>query len=106
MSRFSFSHLQFIVDPQQLFEGIVVDHRGTLLYFLRVAKQAPFGELDLGDQLRLEPHAVFHLLGQSPLGSLPLRQIGKRASADLQPLNLLATSRRSRGTKPFFTLAA
>jgi hypothetical protein len=29
---------------------------------------APFGKLDLGDELRLEPHTVFHLFpGQSPL---------------------------------------
>jgi hypothetical protein len=44
----------------------------------------PFGELDLGDQLRLEPHTVFHFfLGQGPLRPLLLRQIGKRASVDL-----------------------
>ena len=34
MSRFSFSPLaqlhQFIVDPQQLLDGIVVDHHGEL----------------------------------------------------------------------------
>jgi len=43
----------------------------------------PFGELDLGDQLRLEPHAVFHLfLDQNPLRPFLLGQIGKRAGAD------------------------
>jgi hypothetical protein len=32
---------QFIADPQQLFEGIVVDHHaGSLRYFCRAAKQA------------------------------------------------------------------
>ena len=40
----------------------------------------PFGELDLCDELRLEPHTVLHLfLGQGPLGSLPLGQISERA---------------------------
>lgn len=44
----------------------------------------PFGELDLRDQLRLEPHTVLHLfLGQGPLGSLALEQISKLASIAL-----------------------
>jgi hypothetical protein len=47
MSRFSFSHLQrlqqFIVDSQQLLEGIVVDHHaGSLRYFFRAAKRTSY----------------------------------------------------------------
>src|SRR5882724_5873867 len=53
----------------------------------QVIVQRPLGELDLCNQLRFKPHTVFHLfLGQSPLGSLFLRQVGKRASVDFQPL--------------------
>lgn len=52
-----------------------------------VTIRRPLGELDLGDQLRFQPHAVFHLFpGQSPLGPLP--QVGERAGVDLQPLEL------------------
>jgi hypothetical protein len=53
----------------------------------QVTIRRPFGELDLGDQVRLEPHAVFHLfLGQGPLRPLLLRQVSKRASVDHQTL--------------------
>jgi hypothetical protein len=46
----------------------------------QVTIRRPLGELDLRNQLRFEPYTVFHLfLGQSPLGSLLLWQIGKRA---------------------------
>src|SRR5262245_10011790 len=49
----------------------------------QVTIRRPFGELNLGDQLRFEPHAVFHFfLGQSPLSALLLGQIDKRARAD------------------------
>jgi hypothetical protein len=48
----------------------------------QVAVRRPFGELDLSDQLRFEPHAVFHLfLGQGLLRPLLLRQISKRVKA-------------------------
>jgi hypothetical protein len=50
----------------------------------QVTIRRPFGELDLRDQVRVEPHTVFHfLLGQGPLRPLPLGQIAKRASVDL-----------------------
>jgi hypothetical protein len=50
----------------------------------QVTLRRPFGEMDLCDELRLEPHTVFHLLlGQSPLRSIPLGQIGKGTSVDL-----------------------
>jgi hypothetical protein len=49
----------------------------------QVTIRRPFGELDLRHQLRFKPHTVLHLgLGQSPLSTLFLRQIGKRASVD------------------------
>ena len=49
----------------------------------QVTIRRPFGELNLGDQLRLEPHAVFHFfLDQSPLSAFLLGQIGKLAGAD------------------------
>ena len=53
----------------------------------QVTIRRPFGELDLCDQLRFEPHTVFHLfLGQGPLGPFLLGQVGKRAGVDLQSL--------------------
>jgi hypothetical protein len=49
----------------------------------QVTIRRPFGELDLRDQLRLEPHTVLHLfLGQGLLGSFLLRQVSKWASID------------------------
>jgi hypothetical protein len=46
----------------------------------QVTIRRPFGELDLCNQLSFEPHTVFHFfLGQSPLPSFFLKQIGKRA---------------------------
>jgi hypothetical protein len=45
----------------------------------------PFGELDPCDQIRFEPHTVFHLfLRQSPLRPFLLGQISKWASVDFQ----------------------
>src|SRR4030095_6866005 len=56
----------------------------------QVTIRRPFGELDLRDQLRLEPHTVFHFfLDQSPLRALSLGQVSKRASVDLKPLEPL-----------------
>jgi hypothetical protein len=51
----------------------------------QVTVRRPFGELDLCDQLRFEPHTVLHLfLGQSPLRAFLLRQISKRTGVDFQ----------------------
>ena len=73
----------------------------------KVTMGRSFGELDLCYQLRFEPQTVFHLFfGQRPLGSLPLWQVGNGQASISRPSNLLATSRRTCGTKPFLTLAA
>ena len=45
----------------------------------QVTIQRPFGELDLCNQLRFEPHTIFHrFFRQSPLPSFFLKQISKR----------------------------
>lgn len=74
----------------------------------QVIIRRPFGELDLCDQLRFEPHAVFHLfLGQNPLHPFLLRQVGKRAGVDFQSFEAtVVTSRRTCDTNPFLTLVA
>lgn len=61
----------------------------------------PFRELDLGDQLGFEPYTVFHLfLSQGPLSPLLLRQIGKRASVDLQSFEPGRHFTADKGHKP------
>ena len=48
----------------------------------QVTIRRPFGELDLGDQLRSEPHTVFHFFfGQGPMSSLPLQEICEGANS-------------------------
>ena len=50
----------------------------------------PFTELDLHDQLRLDPEAVFHFLPrQCPHRAFLLRKIDERAGVYLQPLETL-----------------
>ena len=49
----------------------------------QVTIRRPFGELDLRNQLRVQPYTVFHLfLRQGPLSPFLLRQIRKRASVE------------------------
>src|ERR1700739_1275754 len=50
----------------------------------------PFTELNLRYQLRLDPHAVFHLLPcQCPHGALLLRKVNERTGINLQPFEAL-----------------
>src|SRR5262249_21665849 len=52
----------------------------------QVTVRRPLCKLDLCDELGPKPYAVLHLfLSQSPLGSLFLGQVAKRAGVDLQP---------------------
>ena len=66
----------------------------------QVTIRRPFGELDLCDQLRLEPHTIFHFfLSQGPLGTLLLGQISKWASVDFQSLEFACHFTADKGHK-------
>jgi hypothetical protein len=55
----------------------------------QVAVRCPFGKLDLGDECRLEPVAVFHLFaGERLLRASLLRRIGKRARGGFELFHL------------------
>lgn len=54
-----------------------------------MAVWCPLSELDLREDLGLEPHTIFHLFpGEYPLRTAPLGQIGKRAGGSLQRFHL------------------
>ena len=66
---------------------IIILSQSDELRVPQVPIRCPFNEFKLSNQLRFKPHTVFHFfLSQSPLGSLPLRQISKRAVLYLQAL--------------------
>jgi hypothetical protein len=67
----------------------------------QVTIRRPFDKLDLGNQLRFEPHTVFHLfLGQGSLRAFFLRQVCKRASVDLQSFEPIRNLTANKWHKP------